>query len=419
MAECLFLPDEMAVYGLNRGYGNDSMCSYNPVSTILSIFVRKNSARSKLKSVRLLIESVAAAASQFAAVDLVHGSMSCRNLCVDSSCNLLVTDYPLSSSGCRRDDNYALLTVGIMLFLAGCQPQLFRRMAASHHDFSRSMGDTNRRNLISVAEFYGMDTLVRAIKQPDNDLSCDAVIHRLSETCCVRHFDRLPLLAEYVRFVFERIGRLYCRCGRVDLRRLPTIQQPTSIFKTCRFVGTVEDTLVRFNSEDFWGYADRKGRRLPIDRLLIWAGDFYEGRAVVRTSEGYGLIDREGRWVMPDTFNDMIWFGEANVVAALDDNCKWRLFNRQGRQVSELSCDSLSDCSEGIIVARQGNKYGYIAADGHRLTEFLYDEAYSFAEGKALVAIGRRRYYIDHTGHGLSQRQADNIVGCPKLPNKD
>ena len=62
--------------------------------------------------------------------------------------------------------------------------------------------------------------------------------------------------------------------------------------------------LIRFIAHDRYGYADEQGHTL-VEPVYLWADDFAEGRAVVETERGLGLIDKSGREIIPAEYDDL------------------------------------------------------------------------------------------------------------------
>lgn len=62
--------------------------------------------------------------------------------------------------------------------------------------------------------------------------------------------------------------------------------------------------LLRIVCGGRYGYADEQMRTV-IAPQYVWADDFGEGRAVVETERGMGLIDKQGREIIPAEFADL------------------------------------------------------------------------------------------------------------------
>ena len=69
--------------------------------------------------------------------------------------------------------------------------------------------------------------------------------------------------------------------------------------------------LVRFRRGRLCGYKDNFGE-VVIDAKYLWAGEFYENRAVVRTSSGYGVIDIQQRTIVEPIY-PMLHYNTTNT----------------------------------------------------------------------------------------------------------
>lgn len=68
-----------------------------------------------------------------------------------------------------------------------------------------------------------------------------------------------------------------------------------------RFEAT--DNCVGTTDDGFWAQAE--GLRVAIPFVYLWADDFREGRAVVETEQGVGVIDKCGCEILPAVFDDV------------------------------------------------------------------------------------------------------------------
>ena len=101
--------------------------------------------------------------------------------------------------------------------------------------------------------------------------------------------------------------------------------------------------------------------------------------------------------VMNDVWDTLEWHSAEGVVTASDSAGKWHIYNPQGGQLSTAHADWMGSVAEGFVVARRGNKFGYFSTKGTKVTDFMYDEAFSFHNGVALVTKEGKRYHIDTT----------------------
>jgi hypothetical protein len=71
-----------------------------------------------------------------------------------------------------------------------------------------------------------------------------------------------------------------------------------------------------------------------------------------------------------------------------------------------LEYDQILDCSEGLLAARKGERFGYLHRDGTVAIDFIYDDAFGFRDGIARVKRKGRDVLIDPKGC-----EVDMIIG--------
>ena len=76
--------------------------------------------------------------------------------------------------------------------------------------------------------------------------------------------------------------------------------------------------------------------RPVIAPQFLWAGDFHEGRAEVQTAEGMGLIDREGKFVLPAIY-EIVEYDPATSDIRARRHGLWARFDYTGRQLTEFA----------------------------------------------------------------------------------
>ena len=152
-----------------------------------------------------------------------------------------------------------------------------------------------------------------------------------------------------------------------------------------------------------WCYVDKTGKQV-ISGGFIDAGDFEEGRAVVETAGGYGLIDSDGKFVVAPVYDDLDWDSYNNIATATKDG-KSGLFSRTGEALTGLEYDHILNCSEGLIPAKRGKAYGYLDKSGTVAIDFVFEDAFGFRDGVARAKRSGHEIIIDREG-----REIDRIV---------
>ena len=178
-----------------------------------------------------------------------------------------------------------------------------------------------------------------------------------------------------------------------------------------------------------WGYINQTGK-IVIKPTYAWADDFHDGVAVVvikdrsdgsEDSKGndsltYGAIDMNGKMVVKPDYSSITMFNEGVAGAIKIDDITYDqtyfILDKKGKvlytlppemQIASMLFNGLGTQTqrEGLIVVQDDKteKYGYIDHYGKVILPYLYNEAYGFSDGLALVKDdNNNRQYIDNTG---------------------
>lgn len=399
IAVCDYRQGELLVHDTVGGLQwADVIVEDMPQGEPLLQFTRSRLFSSDRKPFRELLRGIAAMSESLHADGIVHGNLRPENIIAAPGGTLIAINYALSAEDNPEADILALASAAMTIFVAACEPGLY-----SFSDGTGIFSENRLKNMAAAvrthAEFHKIIPLAElsaAVAAPEKYTppKLNAVLDDIAGI----PFAPMPLLAGLLSE--ETIAEF--PAGRATAAF--AIQQagdPTLLvnFRECEYAGELSDTLIRFKDRYGWDYADRYGKRFTTAHFLD-ACDFYEGRAAVETTAGWGLIDRQGEYVMPLGFELLEWYGPANVAAASHEG-KWELYDRTGRQLTSGGYDWIGDCSEGILLVRRGNKFGYLLPDGTQLTGMSFDDAYSFRDGRALVSSGRSTFYIDRQGNKI------------------
>ena len=219
---------------------------------------------------------------------------------------------------------------------------------------------------------------------------------------------------EYVAYLLElasklaseeptRITSLSDMADDITNESDPNPQKPKTDFTAGKYtyVGEPNCNLMRAFDGEKWCYIDKTGKT-AISGNFIDASDFEEDRAVVETPEGFGLIDTNGKFILPPSFDDLDWDSYNNIAIATKDG-KSGIFSRSGEQLSPLCYDQILNCSEGLIPARKNGMYGYLGKDGSVAIDFKFDDVFSFRDGVARVKHSGHEILIDADGNEIDR----------------
>ena len=387
--------------------GNGCWCTIIIQERFLHIntFIRRNASKQRSQLLRNALHSIAQHIDLFCDGVITHGALSVHNVGFTSEGSLRIADYPISFLKTERSDCQSLLQCAIMLFIAACSRESHALLTSKYLQHIPS--DKLTEYITAAAQYHGADGLAEAASLCEGTRDVNSY-RRAIQRVASEPFRPLPLLynilAQHAKLPTEPFlppDDKDVVLDRIDLA-------------TCDFVAPPSDLYIRFHKGSSWGYANHRGEIVHTGKRLLYATDFYEGLAVVRTERGYGVINTAGEWVMEDRWADIVWHGEENIITASEDGKWWHIYNRRGHQISYYPCHGFGTPSEGYIVARFGNKFGYYATSGEKRVDFIYERAGSFNRGFALVCYNGNSYHIDTTFHRIGSVQ-ENLLAEGKL----
>ncbi|MBU5439714.1 WG repeat-containing protein [Tissierella sp. MSJ-40] len=158
----------------------------------------------------------------------------------------------------------------------------------------------------------------------------------------------------------------------------------------------------------YWGYMDEKGE-FKINPKYDAALDFTEeGLAKVQKENLIGVVDKEGKEILPTAFQGVSNF-ENGFITAYRGN-EFFIFNYKGEQkFSTKDYAFLGSHKDGLfLVAKQIDKnnvkMGFIDENGKEVIEPKYDRVWDFYNDKALVQEGEGKYkIIDKSGKTIKE----------------
>jgi len=150
-----------------------------------------------------------------------------------------------------------------------------------------------------------------------------------------------------------------------------------------------------------WGVVDATGKVVVANGLA--------GRPTAAVGGMLAVADEEGRWqlyrkeqltmpVVETRFVQLGYFFEEVTVAQVAAGESFCLVNKEGKRVAAVEghgavpVRAMHNFSDGRALAYLSNgKYGYVDERGRWVVEPVYDVAYDFSEGLALVGVANER----------------------------
>ena len=151
-------------------------------------------------------------------------------------------------------------------------------------------------------------------------------------------------------------------------------------------------------SAENWGYIDNKGN-FVIAPMFDDVDLFSCGYALVRMGEDYKFINTKGQFQTTPSFDGATGFYNGYSVVTLDNNKG--LMNKTFDMTIQpyfYSLDVMGD--NGLIAATRTDdgKYEYVNAKGETKIAAMYDGAFTFQDGVAIVVLGNKFGAIDKAG---------------------
>lgn len=383
----LYLDGEMLVFDTaDDPVWIDVMLQQKPGGQRLDRYLSEIADTGDSEAIHALTDKLAGIAEWLTNNDFSHRNICSRHIYVSPGEGLKLVNY---SRGSRKRSHDDLLSIGALtaaLYIAACQPELYREIV---HDKTLKVSGL-RKLTATIADLMDQEdaealkdllAFVSAGSEASGENLCRA-IRRVASTL-PRSYETLEKIAEQLRSRNAAKGKAAER-GKYS------------------FIGMMHDMVMRVFDGTEWSYVDRHGER-AFPGSFVGAGDFSEGRAVVETTDGYGLIGLDGRFLIEPQCDDIEWDSINNVAIVTVDG-QSGLYGREGQPLTGLIYDQILSGGEGLFPVRKNGKYGYIGRDGMMAIRPQFDDAFGFRNGFARVAIGNHEFLIDATG-----KQIDNI----------
>ncbi len=194
----------------------------------------------------------------------------------------------------------------------------------------------------------------------------------------------------------------------------------------CEFINDI--ALVKRKGRFF--YIDTNGAKIFDKTFEVATPFFTKGYAAVQVAGKWGVIDLSGQFVVPPSYDRLMgyesdqylwspffpgtpdlprlpetdslkWLGAVyeRQLAAVSESGKWGLWSLvKNEYVIRPEMDQFSLWSEGMISVKKNGKWGLCDSTGKMITEFIYDHAFMFSEGRAIVCRDPVCGCIDRTG---------------------
>ena len=155
--------------------------------------------------------------------------------------------------------------------------------------------------------------------------------------------------------------------------------------------------------EGEWGYLDSLGRWIVDGSKTKYehAVDFSNNRAMVRKNKKWGLIDENGKVILPYQYDDMnfIQNSDKKLYYVAQYQQKFGYVNKRAEFVVPVNYDKIRAYREERLAVKKGNYWGYTDENGHEIIPCKFRMASDFNEGLAAVSEKGKWGFIDVNGN--------------------
>lgn len=375
-----YLEGEMLVFdSADKPVYTDVILHRKPDGVGLGRWMQEVVSRRDIKSIMQVCSGLADMAGWTAVNGFRHGNISAKNIRITPDLVPVMMNYTHSSRNHSQEDLVNIGALVAALFVAACRPEVYENVLSGH-----IMKSVSLRNLPGILR----DMLNG--EQPEELRSLLDLLVSESEA----HDDRL---CRAIRAVSDlkpmSIRSLDTAAASVKARA--AAEKPNRNGKYT-FIGQMNDMVMRAYDGTAWRYIDNTGS-VAIPGPYIGADDFAEGRAVVETDSGFGMIGLDGGFVLAPIYDDIEWDSIHNVAMVTKEGYSG-LCGRNGESITGLIYDQILSGNEGLFPVKSNGRYGYISKDGVMVIKPQYDNAFGFSNGVARVALINREFLIDKQG---------------------
>lgn len=132
-----------------------------------------------------------------------------------------------------------------------------------------------------------------------------------------------------------------------------------------------EELFYAERADGKFGYLDRNGNTV-IPFILDNATDFQSGLAIVEKNGAQGVIDKDGRLILDFKYDWIEPFKANGVPSRMRIDSKFGLVDHHGIVLTDTLYTQIGDFSNGLALATNDEKYGYLDLKGDTAIDFRY-----------------------------------------------
>lgn len=155
---------------------------------------------------------------------------------------------------------------------------------------------------------------------------------------------------------------------------------------TFDYISNFNNGIAAAKKDSRWFFINSKGEKafdgeyqdIKLDDIKL---PFVSERAFVKVQSGnYIMIDKSGKQVGNDSYEDCYLFEESNGYATVKIDGKWYFIDSSGNKKSSKSYDGAKPYSNGLAAVCKNGRWGFIDQNEKMVIEPLFDDAKFFTD---------------------------------------
>ncbi|MBL7747305.1 MAG: WG repeat-containing protein, partial [Chitinophagaceae bacterium] len=207
----------------------------------------------------------------------------------------------------------------------------------------------------------------------------------------------LPIVYDHIRNFHHSTGvAIVERNGKQGL-----IERSFKLVIPCEYEALSSPQIpgfVAFRQNGLWGWMDYTGKVAVVPQF-DQIGWMYDGRMRVEKGKKFGIVDINGREVIPikyEGIEDRFYNGYIRAIL----NKKYGYLDSTGAVVIPFEYEEVRNFEKPIAGAQKGKFYGFIDRNGKEVVPYIYDfvDHSWYSDGLVKVVRKGKIGYVDATG---------------------
>lgn len=160
------------------------------------------------------------------------------------------------------------------------------------------------------------------------------------------------------------------------------------------------ENFAKVKLNNLYSFINIKG--LQVNKWFDDAGEFSNGRAKVKLKDKWGYVNYKIEIAVAAIY-DEVWNFKNNIAKVQKDD-KFAFIDLNGKLITDWF-DRLYMFSDERAVVSKDNKWGYVDFNGKIVIPLIYQRAFAFSKGEALVVKDGIMIKIDKNGNQITKVQ--------------